>query len=136
MSTVKAFSNDETDTTASICPCHETENDSPVFVPDPYDCKRYFECSNGEPILSFCYDGTVWDPTIDNCNWQWPHGNGVNCTEKLNPDDCCKIEEPIQYSCPPGNSVWNLIANPCDWPYNYNCTDKPNPNPGEEVRYY
>ena len=76
--TLEAFSSDGNDTISAIC--HGSQ-----FAADPYDCNKYFQCSNGEPILKNCPEGLVWDPNSNSCSYPWPIGN-VNCTEKTNPD--------------------------------------------------
>ena len=68
-----------------------------------------------------CPSNTVWNPKQNECDNPWPEGQ-LNCTEKPNPDGCCKLGEPIEFRCPPDNSIANSS---CDWPYNYNCTEKP-----------
>ena len=79
--TIEAFSSDENNTIAAIC----QEDGSSQYAADPYDCNKYFQCSNGEPILKNCDEGLVWDPNSNICSYPWPIGN-VNCTEKTNPD--------------------------------------------------
>ena len=81
LQTLEAFSSDENNTIAAIC----QEDGSSQYAADPYDCNKYFQCSNGEPILKNCDEGLVWDPNSNICSYPWPIGN-VNCTEKTNPD--------------------------------------------------
>ena len=78
--TLEAFSSNGNNTIAAIC-----KEDGSQFAADPYDCNKYFQCSNGEPILKNCDEGLVWDPNSNSCSFPWPIGN-VNCTEKTNPD--------------------------------------------------
>ena len=80
--TLEAFSSNGNNTIAPIC---QEDGSSAQYAADPYDCNKYFQCSNGEPILKNCDEGLVWDPNSNICSYPWPIGN-VNCTEKTNPD--------------------------------------------------
>ena len=75
LSIVEAFSSDGNNTIAAIC-----QGDGlPQYVPDPYDCNKYFQCPLGTP--QSCDPGLVWDPIATSCDYPWPTGH-VNCTEK------------------------------------------------------
>ncbi|CAH1280472.1 unnamed protein product [Diabrotica balteata] len=39
------------------------------YFPYIYDCSKYYECSNGVPILMDCPTGELWNIKINNCDW-------------------------------------------------------------------
>jgi len=47
------------------CPPHEED---PTFMPYPYDCRKYFQCSNGQAICMQCAAGTVWNQNLRVCD--------------------------------------------------------------------
>jgi hypothetical protein len=40
-----------------------------LFVPNPDDCTKYYECSNGETIPFRCPDGLFFCPQSNTCDW-------------------------------------------------------------------
>ncbi|CAL8097357.1 unnamed protein product [Orchesella dallaii] len=48
------------------CPGHE--DGLPTYFPYPYDCSKYFECTNGAARCIQCAVGTVWDQDLLVCN--------------------------------------------------------------------
>ena len=55
------------------------------FYPHPTDCKKFYLCDQGHFVEEFCTSGTVWDPTINQCNFDW----AVDCCNGQRP---CPIE--------------------------------------------
>ena len=41
------------------------------FHPDPCSKNAYYECWQGVPTRYECAAGTVWDVSIDDCNWDY-----------------------------------------------------------------
>ncbi|KAK7873464.1 hypothetical protein R5R35_011812 [Gryllus longicercus] len=40
-----------------------------AFVPHPTDCSKYYQCSYGKPTEEQCLPGTVFNPTLNICDW-------------------------------------------------------------------
>lgn len=39
---------------------------------DQCNCTRYYQCGgDGVPVVKDCNTGTVYDTSIDGCNWDW-----------------------------------------------------------------
>lgn len=49
--------------------CPEEDGPIPVFLPDPTDCSKYYECSNGVPISNECTGELVWNPELHTCDF-------------------------------------------------------------------
>ena len=87
-----------------------------------------FSNDGNNTIAAFCLDITDED-------FQQYIPHPYNCTLYF------ECPEELLKSCKDG-LVFNPTSGLCDWPRNVDCTDKPNPNPGdccktgEEVRYY
>jgi hypothetical protein len=43
--------------------------DHTVLLPCPWDCSKYYSCSDGVPILMPCPDGLVFNAKLDVCDW-------------------------------------------------------------------
>ena len=41
------------------------------IYPHPTNCKLFYQCSNGITNVVECSDGTLFDPDMGNCNWDW-----------------------------------------------------------------
>ena len=44
-------------------------NGDVIFLPDPDDCSKYYQCTPSGPVPQQCSDGLLFDPTINVCNW-------------------------------------------------------------------
>ena len=51
----------------TIPECPQVDPEFPVFFPHPTDPNKYYECSNGTPILQSCPPGLVWDQEDMTC---------------------------------------------------------------------
>ena len=49
--------------------CDDVPEGSHVFLPDPSNCARYFECSNGVPVLNECRPPLLWNPKVTTCDY-------------------------------------------------------------------
>ena len=49
--------------------CLLSEDDSPVFVPHPYDCNKYFVCAFDTAIEMSCPPNLQFDPNLNVCNY-------------------------------------------------------------------
>ncbi len=47
--------------------CPEQDGPIPAFFPDDTNPNRYYECSNGKPILMSCHPGLVWSQDVLCC---------------------------------------------------------------------
>ena len=52
--------------TTPECPKVDPE-DHTVFFPHPTDSTKYYECSNGTPILQSCPPGLIWNQELETC---------------------------------------------------------------------
>ncbi|XP_071440536.1 chondroitin proteoglycan 2-like [Hetaerina americana] len=127
--------------------CPDKDGEFPVFLPDDKDCTRFYECSNGAPILKDCSVGLHFDrwnhicdlPSVagcDDCTFSnEQHRRPKECPEKdgefpvFLPDDkdCTRFYEcsngaPILKDCSVGLHFdrWNHI---CDLPSVAGCDD-------------
>ncbi|XP_056641952.1 probable chitinase 10 [Diorhabda sublineata] len=41
------------------------------YFPYPYDCSKYYECSNGKAMLMDCPPGEVWNNEVQTCDWPY-----------------------------------------------------------------
>jgi len=64
--------------------CPESSGDIPVFLPDPTNCSRYYECQGNWPILMECAPPLHFDSDMNVCNWP----SVVNC-------EVSTTEEPV-----------------------------------------
>ncbi|OXA48550.1 Endochitinase [Folsomia candida] len=48
--------------------CPPWEEGVPTYLPYPYDCRKFIECSNGVPYVQCCAPSTVWDQGLSVCN--------------------------------------------------------------------
>jgi len=71
------------------CPSWEPEV---TYYPYPYDCRKYFQCSNGEAICMKCDNVTVWNQVKHVCDMEVDIGC-VIVTTTLNPFAVQKQEE-------------------------------------------
>merc|ERR1712002_565908 len=55
--------------------CHGSADGLPVFIPDPTNCSRYYECQGDWAILMDCAPPLHFDPSVNICNWP----SVVNC---------------------------------------------------------
>ncbi|CAH1098827.1 unnamed protein product [Psylliodes chrysocephalus] len=39
-----------------------------TYYPYPYDCSKFYECSNGKPVIMQCKDDLVWNNAIKTCD--------------------------------------------------------------------
>ncbi|KAF2353390.1 Chitin binding domain [Trinorchestia longiramus] len=62
-----------------IPPCPSNE----AVYPNPRDCNSYFQCSNGDPYLFYCYFGLYFNPETGKCDFP----SNVDCT--AGPDAPC-----------------------------------------------
>ncbi|XP_050505095.1 probable chitinase 10 isoform X3 [Diabrotica virgifera virgifera] len=70
-----------TQSTPSQVPTESTAAPGPYTTPDLictdennyfpyiYDCSKYYECSNGVPVLMDCPKGEFWNIKLNNCDW-------------------------------------------------------------------
>ncbi|CAG2161542.1 unnamed protein product, partial [Oppiella nova] len=49
-----------------------------LFVPHP-DCKMYYWCVHGVPVLQTCPRNTIWDVNSNRCEWYNPNKKDYNC---------------------------------------------------------
>lgn len=47
-----------------------------THFPDPYDCARYWTCTNDGPILNICPDGLYFNITLEACDFEY----NVDCS--------------------------------------------------------
>ncbi|XP_076075265.1 putative chitinase 10 isoform X1 [Mytilus galloprovincialis] len=92
-------------------PCAPTDCVEGHMYGDSCDDQSYYICFGGKPSKHTCADGTLWDSTIDKCNWEGKVGAKrcapVNCESgKFYGDNC---DDKVYYSC------WNGVA------YRYDC---------------
>lgn len=74
-------------------------NGDVIFIRDPEDCAKYYQCTPSGPILKECSDGLLFDDVVNVCNWP----DVVDCKGKLKSFQLFKqIEENsvIQYFMP------------------------------------
>ncbi|GJQ71883.1 hypothetical protein Trydic_g2996, partial [Trypoxylus dichotomus] len=74
---------------------HPGEENAPVtggkckheeFRADPSDCTKFYRCANGVEYKFSCPKGTVWDPSINSCNYPWAvYGKCGTATEPPKP---------------------------------------------------
>lgn len=50
--------------------------DDNTYFPYIFDCSKYYECSNGIPVLMDCPAGELWNIIINNCDWP----DNVDCS--------------------------------------------------------
>lgn len=56
------------------CICDLTSSESVVsctglFMPDPADCTKFYQCDQGRPIPFKCAGGLNWNEKINACDW-------------------------------------------------------------------
>ena len=51
------------------------------FLPDPYNCEKYYQCSDGQAYHMDCPPGTHWNASLDTCDWPYD----ANCTPQEPP---------------------------------------------------
>jgi len=119
--------------------------DVPEYHANPYDCKSFYQCSNGVPYLHRCPSILVFNPNLNVCDWPSNYqcqprcsseGGGpcdVACVQPwdvpeyhANPFDCksfyqCSNGVPYLHDCP-SVLVFNPNLNVCDWPRDYQCS--------------
>lgn len=63
------------------------------LYPNPKDCKTYYICAQGEPILMECFAGTLFNPNSKLCDW----AQNVRCdrTEQPGPGPAPGPVEPV-----------------------------------------
>ena len=44
-------------------------NGDVIYIPDPDDCSKYYQCTPSRPEPHQCSDGLFFDPKINVCNW-------------------------------------------------------------------
>ena len=55
------------DRTPVVCP--ESADGQSVFLPYPYDCRKYYHCVREVPILRECPAGLHFDTSVNVCNF-------------------------------------------------------------------
>ncbi|KAK7076872.1 Cht9p [Halocaridina rubra] len=95
------------------------------------DCNKYWVCANGQAILELCAPGTLFDPTLNICNWE-DNVDTSDCVmwtcevdnTYLPHADCdkyywCYQGSPHEQQCPDG-LFWNQNLHICDDPTHVN----------------
>ncbi|XP_042876855.1 peritrophin-1-like [Penaeus japonicus] len=103
------------------CPAEPPDNTG-VFVPDPFDCQRYYVClQDGRPSdFPFeCEDGQLFDSV------------NATCTDEM--DATCGLCQPTcsLYACPVPSDGFVLAADVSDCGKYYVCGVSPDPLPAE-----
>jgi len=49
--------------------CPEVDEGENVYLPSDTNCREYFHCVHGVPVMMHCPDGLFWDPANEFCNW-------------------------------------------------------------------
>ncbi len=68
-----------------------------VLLPNPEDCRSFFSCSNGVPILMHCPDGLYFDSKLGVCDWPanvlcyGGNGPGIGIGSGIDKDICFKV---------------------------------------------
>lgn len=58
------------------------------FRPDTKDCNKFYRCANNIEYQFSCPNGTVWDPSINSCNYPWGvYGQCGTATESTKPTE-------------------------------------------------
>ncbi|XP_046392865.1 peritrophin-1-like [Ischnura elegans] len=95
--------------------CPDVDGEFPVFLPDDDDCRRFYECSNGMPILKDCSPGLHFDrwnhicdqPAVagcEDCTFKAKTGvemDGEEDLEKENGSDESDDSSSEEQDCPP-----------------------------------
>ncbi|XP_037028454.1 endochitinase [Bradysia coprophila] len=81
---------DVEDTEASAIDC--TNQD---FIPSNIDCRKYYRCDHGEPVLFWCMPGTIFNIEKNICDW----------SENANREDCVELRRLQQQLKLGGNNV-------------------------------
>ncbi|KAJ3659773.1 hypothetical protein Zmor_011446 [Zophobas morio] len=62
--------------TDPICPV--PDGDNPIRYLPAEDCTKFYDCSDGTPVLYDCPDGLYFNPVLQVCDW--PENSG--CKQK------------------------------------------------------
>lgn len=74
---VFCYSATPTDAPGTIDPiCPPTTGNEVIYVPNPDDCSKYWECSNGDRVAQQCSPGLYWNEAVNSCDFPY----NVNCT--------------------------------------------------------
>ncbi|XP_025832634.1 chitin-binding domain protein cbd-1 [Agrilus planipennis] len=119
--------NDSGSSASGVCPAVDPLDRS-IYLPHESDCSKFYECSNGVPILLECPKGTLFNTDLDACDWP----ENVVCQKQKCPevdpidtsiylphesDYQCSNGVAVQQSCPSG-LLFNTKLNVCDYPEN------------------
>jgi hypothetical protein len=66
MSSGAAYASDPVSSEAGSYVPDCSQGDS--YLPDPYDCKMFYQCVNEKPIHLYCSPGTEFDKSLNVCN--------------------------------------------------------------------
>ena len=89
---LKSSSDDEENVTSVVCP--ESTDGMPVFLPNPEDCTKYYECQGDWAIPMDCAPPLFFDPSLDVCNWP----SEVDCQQPATEEPVTEepaTEEPV-----------------------------------------
>ncbi|GIY89871.1 hypothetical protein CDAR_405733 [Caerostris darwini] len=117
----------------------ECPRDNGRFLKTGTDCKKYYDCCNGEPTEKQCEYGTLFDPEKQACEWQELY----TCIERPKREECltengrflkpgtnckkyyeCRNGEPTEKQCE-SDTLFDPSNQRCEWPDLYTCVEKP-----------
>ncbi|GIY95950.1 uncharacterized protein CEXT_728392 [Caerostris extrusa] len=116
----------------------ECPRDNGRFLKTGTDCKKYYDCCNGEPTEKQCEHGTLFDPEKQACEWQELY----TCIERPKREECpeengrflkpgtnckkyyeCRNGEPTEKQCE-RDTLFDPSNQRCEWPDLYTCIEK------------
>ncbi|XP_076383421.1 peritrophin-1-like [Megalopta genalis] len=54
---------------AAVKECPPQNGQNVTLLPNPANCKTYFSCETGHPVLMPCPEGLYFDPILSVCDW-------------------------------------------------------------------
>ena len=88
--------------------CPPSTDGFPVFLPDPTDCTKYYECQGDWAISMDCAPPLFFDPALSICNWP----NMVECQQQTTEEEPATTQVPAtteeQTEEPTGNE-WTKV---------------------------
>jgi hypothetical protein len=64
---------------AAVPTCPPQNDDIVIYLPDPDDCNRYYECSNGVAVAMRCPDNLYFCSQKNSCDWIWDSECRFDC---------------------------------------------------------